>query len=68
VYRFGHGGDLRAGRFARRANVPQPVLLDLTPKSAISMTPSRPARGDVSRDRHGRWARDAMDAGCVRRA
>jgi hypothetical protein len=60
---------------ARRANVSQPVMLDLTPKSAISITPSRPGKRGVSRTsgtRDGmRWTQTASltnEAGCGRQS
>ena len=40
-----------------RKNIPLPI----PPKSSLSPSPSRPARG-AYRDRHGRWVRDAVDA------
>jgi hypothetical protein len=40
-----------------RENIP----LRVYPKSNLQFPPSRPTRGAL-RDRHGRWARDAMDA------
>jgi hypothetical protein len=45
----GEGGD----DFARRANVSQPIMLDLTPKSAISVRRPVPARG-AFRERYER--------------
>jgi hypothetical protein len=48
-----------AGCIARRANVPQPVMLDLTPKSAISMRHPVPKRGVGQRRKRGAGAVDA---------
>jgi len=48
-------------RIARRANLPQPRAIDLIPKSAAPSCRLALTRG-AYRDRHGRWARDAMDA------
>jgi hypothetical protein len=45
--------------FARRANVSQPAVLDLTPKSAISMRHPVPTRGALAIVTNA--GRDAMD-------
>src|SRR5258706_1376026 len=37
------------------------IFVPAHPKSLLELRPSRPARG-AYRDRHGRWARDAVDA------
>jgi hypothetical protein len=46
--------------------VPFPKIIPFPPDPNQNYNPRRPAlsRG-AFRDRHGRWARDAMDAGCV---
>jgi hypothetical protein len=46
--------------FARRANLPRPQLLISSPNQHYTPRRPVPARGAL-RDRHGRWARDAMD-------
>jgi hypothetical protein len=48
-------------QIARRANLSQPDGIAVTPKSAADFARPAPERGAL-RDRHGRWARDAMDA------
>jgi hypothetical protein len=48
--------------FARRANLSQPAILDLTPKSAISFAPSR------SRQRGGSRSSRTLGTGCDGRA
>jgi hypothetical protein len=47
-------------QIARRANLPQPDGIAVTPKSAADFALSRPHQGAL-RDRHERWVRDAMD-------
>jgi hypothetical protein len=39
-------------------------LLRRSPKSTLEIPPSC-TRGGAYRDRHGRWVRDAVDAGCA---
>src|SRR3984893_3972321 len=51
------------GSFAKFVSSPPAKNISLVPsgKSPPLIQPSRPTRGTY-RDRHGRWARDAMDA------
>jgi len=49
-------------RFARRANLSQAAMLAECPRNTSRIATSRALQRGAFRDRHGRWARDAMDA------
>ena len=52
----------RYAQIARRANLPQPDGIAVTPKSAADFALSLPHQEGALRDRHERWERDAVDA------
>jgi hypothetical protein len=55
-------------RFARRANLSQAAMLAECPRNTSRIATSRALQRGAFRDRHERWARDAMDAfGAARR-